>query len=328
MNDPAQIAGGQSGVQSAASSGWKLWLRRLFTLAIATFIIWRLTQIGWPELLDNLPDRPLFYGLHLAAYAVLPLAEIAIFSMIWKTRLTGGVMVMLRKRALNNSVVGYSGELYLYLWAKSRLGLAARKLASGLKDNVLMSGIATALCAILAALSLFWINPELVHDRLIARAGPVSIGLFAGLFIVLAILGWIFRTRIFGIGGKLFVAIMAIHFVRIALSYVLQAWQWDVGVPAGTIELWFTLITVQLVISQLPLLPNRDLIYLAFVIEYAGSSGANAADLQAMFVTIFVLFQLLNYAALAITSLLPSARVWPGASPATGVGKPRDEGLP
>ncbi len=310
MNDPVQIAAGQPGAQSTALSGWKRWLRRLFTLAIAAFIIWRLTQIGWLDLLDNLPSRPLFYVLHLAAYAVLPLAEIAIFSMIWKSRLAGNLMVMLRKRALNNSVIGYSGELYLYLWARSRLGLTARKLASGLKDNVLMSGIATALCAILAALSLFWINPELVHDRLIERAGPVSIGLFAGVFIVLTLLGWIFRARIFGIGGRLFAVIMAIHFARIALSYMLQAWQWDIGIPAGTIELWFTLITVQLVISQLPLLPNRDLIYLAFVIEYAGSSGVDAAGLQAMFVTIFLLFQLLNYAALAISSLLPSARIW------------------
>ena len=291
-------------------SGWKLWLRRAFTLGIVAFIAWRLTLIGWGELWQNLPTNPLFYLIHFAAYSVLPLSEIAIFSLIWRAHLPSAFMVMLRKRALNNSVIGYSGELYLFLWAKSRLGITGRRLASGLKDNVLMSGIATALCAIIAALSLLWINPGLVHERLVAQAGPVSIALFAGPFLVLVVLGWVFRAKIFGIGGRLFLGVMAIHFTRIGFTYVLQAWQWDVGVPSGNIELWFTLITVQLVVSQLPLLPNRDLIYLAFVIEYAGSSGVNAADLQAMFVTIFVLYQLLNYAALAATSLLPSARVW------------------
>ena len=292
-------------------SGWKLWLRSAFTVGIIAFIGWRLTLIGWGELWQNLPTNPLFYLLHLAAYSVLPIAEIAIFSMIWHARLPGAFMVMLRKRALNNSVLGYSGELYLFLWAKSQLGISGRRLASGLKDNVLMSGIATALCAIIAALSLLWVNPELVHERLVEQAGPVSIGAFAGVFLVLAVLGWVFRAKIFGIGGRLFIGVMAIHFARIGVTYVLQAWQWDVGVPAGTIELWFTLITVQLVISQLPLLPNRDLIYLAFVIEYASESGVPPGDLQAMFVTIFLLYQLLNYAALAITSLLPSTRVWP-----------------
>ncbi len=315
MNDKASdqaqpLPDAAPGAGTPKLGGWKLWLRRAFTIGIIAFIAWRLTLIGWGELWQNLPTNPLFYLLHLAAYSVLPVAEIAIFSMIWGAKLLSAMLVMLRKRALNNSVLGYSGELYLYLWAKSRLGIAGRRLASGLKDNVLMSGIATALCAIIAALSLLWVNPDLVHERLVEQAGPVSIALFAGLFMVLAVLGYVFRAKIFGIGGRLFAAVMAIHFARIGLTYVLQAWQWDVGVPAGTIELWFTLITVQLIISQLPLLPNRDLIYLAFVIEYAGSSGVNPADLQAMFVTIFVLYQLLNYAALAVTSLLPSARIW------------------
>ncbi len=302
------------GGNKPAPGGWKQWLRRAFTVGILTFIFWRLTLIGWGPLWQNLPTSPLFYLLHIAAYSVLPIAEVAIFTMMWRTPLPGGPLVMLRKRALNNSVLGLSGELYLYLWGKSRLGLAGRTLLSGLKDNVLMSGIATALCAILAALSLLWINPALVHDRLVEQAGPLSIGLAAGLFGALMLLGYIFRAKLFGIGGRLFAVVMAIHFARIGLTYVLQAWQWDVGVPSGTVELWFTLITVQLAISQLPLLPNRDLIYLAFVIEYAGSTGVPTADLQAMFVTIFVLYQLLNYAALAITSLLPAARVWQEAA--------------
>mgnify|MGYP001230118966 FL=1 len=295
--------------EEARSAGWKLWLRRAFTIGILGFIIWRLTLIGWGELWRNLPTEPLFYVLHFTAYSVLPLSEIAIFSLIWGVSMSGTFGVMLRKRALNNSVIGYSGEVYLYLWAKARFGLTGRRLASGLKDNVLMSGIATALCAIVAALTLLWINPDLVHDRLVERAGPLSIGLFAVLIVAVLILFYVFRAKIFGIGGRIFAIVMALHFARIGLTYILQAWQWDVGVPAGTAELWFTLITVQLVISQLPLLPNRDLIYLAFVIEYAGSTGVNPQDLQAMFVTIFVLYQLLNYTALAVTSLLPSTRV-------------------
>jgi len=142
--------GPEAGGAAPKPSGWKLWLRRAFTVGIVTFVAWRLTQIGWGELWQNLPTEPLFYLLHLAAYSVLPLSEILIFSMIWRVRLSGAMPVMLRKRALNNSVMGYSGELYLYLWGKSRLGIAGRRLLSGLKDNVLMSGLATALCAILA----------------------------------------------------------------------------------------------------------------------------------------------------------------------------------
>ena len=37
-------------------------------------------------------------------------------------------------------------------------------------------------------LSLFWVSPDLVHERLIEQAGPLSLGLFGVLFLAVAAL--------------------------------------------------------------------------------------------------------------------------------------------
>ena len=120
------------------------WVRRAFTIGIVAFILWRLTQFGWAELLANLPQNPIFYIVQIIAYSVLPISEVVIFGRLFGQRLWREWPVMLRKRALNNSVLGYSGEAYLVFWVKERLGLPRRKALSAIKDNVLLSGFTTA----------------------------------------------------------------------------------------------------------------------------------------------------------------------------------------
>ena len=86
--------------------------------------------------------------------------------------------------------------------------------------------------------------------------------------------------------------------------------QWDIGIPEGTMMLWFTLIVVQLLISQLPLLPNRDLLFVAFILEFAPASGVDPAALRAMILTIYLIYQLFNYFALLATTAMPTAHAY------------------
>ena len=54
------------------------WVRRAFTIGIVAFILWRLTQFGWAELLANLPQNPIFYIVQIIAYSVLPISEVGL----------------------------------------------------------------------------------------------------------------------------------------------------------------------------------------------------------------------------------------------------------
>ena len=286
------------------------WVRRAFTIGIVAFILWRLTQFGWAELAANLPQNPLFYAVQVISYAVLPICEVIIFGRLFGQPLWREWPVMLRKRALNNSVLGYSGEAYLVFWVKQRLGLARRQALSAIKDNVLLSGFTTAAFAIAAAGLLIVIHPALLDTNELAKSGERSFLLFAALFLVALAVGHRFRKRLFGIGSKLILFIIAVHAARLVATYSLQMLQWDIGIPEGTLMLWFTLIVVQLLISQLPLLPNRDLLFVAFILEFAPASGVDPAALRAMILTIYLIYQLFNYFALLATTAMPTARAY------------------
>lgn len=297
------------GEDDLAARAWP-WVRRAFSVGIVGFILWRLTHFGWGELLANLPQNPAFYLVQIVAYSVLPVCEVLIFSRIFGHALWRDWPVFLRKRALNNSVLGYSGEAYLVFWAKERLGLRRRNALSAIKDNVLLSGFTTAAFAIAAAGVLIVIHPKLLDASEMAASGERSFLLFAALFGLALVVGHLFRDRLFGIGSKLILAIIAIHAARLTVNYSLQMIQWDIGIPDGTLMLWFTLITVQLLVSQLPLLPNRDLLFVAFILEFAPASGVDPASLRAMILVIFLIYQLFNYFVLLVTTALPTARAY------------------
>ena len=286
------------------------WVRRAISLGIVGYVLWRLTHFGWGELLANLPQNPAFYVVQVIAYTVLPVCEIIIFSKLFKRNLRSQWPVFLRKRALNNSVLGYSGEAYLVFWAKDRLGLRRRDALSYIKDNVLLSGFTTAAFAIMAAGALILLHPKLLAKNELMQTSEKSFLLFAILFGIALVAGHFFRRKLFGIGTKVILLVAAIHAMRLVINYSLQVVQWDLGIPEGTLILWFTLITVQLVISQLPLLPNRDLLFVAFILEFAPASGVDPAALRAMILTIYLIYQLFNYFALLATTAMPTAHAY------------------
>ncbi len=286
------------------------WLRRAFSIGIVCYVLWRLTQFGWGELLANLPQNPAFYVVQVLAYTVLPVCEIIIFSKLFQRNLRSQWPVFLRKRALNNSVLGYSGEAFLVFWAKDRLGLRRRDALSYIKDNVLLSGFTTAAFAIMAAGALILLHPKLLAKNELMQTSEKSFLLFAVLFGVALLAGHLFRRKLFGIGTKLMLLVVAIHATRLVINYSLQIVQWDIGIPEGTLILWFTLITVQLVISQLPLLPNRDLLFVAVILEFAPASGVDPAALRALILVIFLSYQLFKYTVLLATRAWPSARAF------------------
>mgnify|MGYP004223529637 CR=1 FL=1 len=194
------------------------WVRRAISLGIVGYVLWRLTHFGWGELLANLPQNPAFYVVQVIAYTVLPVCEIIIFSKLFKRNLRSQWPVFLRKRALNNSVLGYSGEAYLVFWAKDRLGLRRRDALSYIKDNVLLSGFTTAAFAIMAAGALILLHPKLLAKNELMQTSEKSFLLFAILFGIALVAGHFFRRKLFGIGTKVILLVAAIHAMRLVIK--------------------------------------------------------------------------------------------------------------
>ena len=54
-------------------------LRLLLVGAVLSYLVYRLTEIGWPDVLSALPTNPLFYIITPMIFMVLPLTERVVY---------------------------------------------------------------------------------------------------------------------------------------------------------------------------------------------------------------------------------------------------------
>ncbi len=53
--------------------------------------------------------------------------------------------MLIRKRVYNSALVGYSGELMFAIWLKRGFGLSTKRILIALKDNAILSAVASGL---------------------------------------------------------------------------------------------------------------------------------------------------------------------------------------
>lgn len=248
-------------------------LRWLFFAGVVGWLVLKVTAIGWGAVLASLPTSPWFYILFVVMFVALPVSETLIFRLLLDRRIgIRDVGVFIRKRVFNSAFVGYSGELYLFVWAKRRLGLSAKRAAHGVKDNAVLSALASA--AVTAGLLIaFWISGQaaLVAGWLDSSAGKFAATLLALAFLLPVLLR--FRKRIISVPGRIAATVWGVHMVRITGVLLLQAVQWWVVLPNQSWTTWLIFLTAQMVISRLPFIPNRDLLFLS-----AGLEMSNVID--------------------------------------------------
>lgn len=256
-------------------------VRWLFVGGVLVFLGYRLTRIGWGDVMQALPTTPWFYVTILVMYATLPVAESLIYGAAWGTPPRACLPVLLRKRVLNADVMGYSGEVYLLAWAKQRLDASTRALAMAIKDNlVLSSALSLSTAAVLLA-GLLLAGQVAVLDALNNPAPVYLVGGGLALAGVAAALVR-FRRTLFFLPARTVLFIAGVHGGRFVVNYVLQVVQWWVVVPEAPFSAWATLLALFVVMNRIPLLPSRDLLFAGAGIELAASLGVPTATVAGM----------------------------------------------
>ena len=281
-------------------------------LAVLGFIGWQVWQLGIGAVMNALPANPLFYGIYLLHFAATPFAERRIFALMWPGERLVPWRVLLRKRTMNAVLISYSGDLWFYLWARARTALTDRRILSSVKDSTILSGIAAA--AGTGLMTVWAVATGGGETIRLAIGDHVRAAVIAGVVALFA-LPMMFRLRgaIFGLATRLIWAVLGWHVARLVATQILQAWQWAVAMPQVPFELWLLLLTVQLVVLQIPLVPNADLIFLAVGVRLTGELGVDRAQLTALLLATSVFKQIVNLGTLAITSMITPAQ--PDAEP-------------
>jgi hypothetical protein len=285
----------------------RTWGRRLFLAGIVSYLVYQLTtEIGWREIADSIPTHPGFYAIFLVLYYMLPLTESLVYRLSWGTSWWASLPVFVKKRVYNKNVMGYSGEVYLFGWAKSTLGLGARRALSIIKDNALVSSAASTAFA-LSLLSLFVAAGDLAPLGISQGDGVQYLAVALGVVAVVLVAAVAFRGRLFTLPARILAGAFALYFGRLVIMNALQMLQWSLVIPGVSWQTWTVFLAAQVVISRIPLLPGNDLIFMTTSMELAGALGIPVDALLAMFVVTSAADRALNLVMFGLVSWLAPA---------------------
>lgn len=269
-------------------------LRWCITAGVVVYLLVRLSGIGWMNILEELPTEPLFYLFFLALYVSLPVAEVLVYRIAWGPLPRGALFrALVRKRVLNRDVLGYSGEVFLYGWARKHVQGSDREILKSIRDTNIVSSLASTLIAvILLGIFLYlghfnvrmWIEHQPVHYVLAAVLGIAILG----------VLIWRFRRYLFSMAWHTALLVFGVYAARLVLGQALQIGQWAVVLPAVAIGVWFTFAAVSLILSRIPFVPNQDLVFLGASVELSTMMDVPEAAIAGMLLVVSVMDKALN----------------------------------
>lgn len=270
---------------------------------VVVYLLYRLTSVGWGDVLDNLPQSPWFYVFFVLRFLALPVSELAIYEIVWRVPLLRHFFVFIRKRVYNFAVMGYSGEAFLTLWARRRLDLSDKTIIVGVKDNNLLSAFASNSATVI--LIFFLAATGGLQAGL--NAFPGAGVLFAIAFLTagtLAVAVMVFRRKLIALPPGVMPMLLSVHAVRQILIIALHMAMYAAALPGAPLEAWLIFIAMQLVLSRIPFLPNQDVVYLTAALALSPILGFPEAVVAGILVAEAGLSQIFNAALFAATAPL------------------------
>lgn len=276
------------------------WLTPFLSAAILIAALWQLRHLDVRAVIAMVPRSPLFWLVFGAGYLAMPASEWVIYRRLW-TLPAEGFLALLRKRISNEIVAGYSGELYFYAWARRHATMVGTPFGA-IKDVSVLSAVVANVCTLaLAALS--WrslVALNLGTDAKVMILSAASIALPS-----LVALGM--RKRLFSLPHADLRRIAVIHLLRIVATTVLAAALWAVTLPTAPLAWWLVLSTLRMLVSRLPLIPNKDIVFAGLVAFTVGQSSQVTAMLT-MIAALWLITHLLLGSILAAVEILNPER--------------------
>jgi hypothetical protein len=268
-------------------------LRRLTIALIVGIIIYQIADIGWREVLGALPQEPLFYIIFFILYFSLPVTEIFIYKQIWPLKKRHMFRTFLTKRVYNEEVVGYSGEFYLFMWARKFLDEGDRQILKNIRDNNILSAITSNLVAF-SLIGILIFTGFINLDDLLGDVDWVYLAVGAVIAIAFTALFIQFRKYIFDLPLKKALVIFGIYMTRFLIHHGLIVVQWAVVIPETPISVWLLFLTVVIVVNRIPLLPSRDLVFMWAGIELSKVLNMATANVAGMLLVSSALRKVMN----------------------------------
>lgn len=268
--------------------------QRILLAIVVVYLIYKLTEVGWGEVVDALPVTPWFYLFFALRYLALPLSEIPAYELVWEKPLWRHFSAFIRKRVYNFAVMGYSGEAFFTLWARRRIEVSDRLILIGVKDNNILSALVSNMATVVLIMLLAArgdLQPGL--DALPGSVLLFSLAFLSAFSLAAAVI--VFRRQIIHLPDGMMPKLVVIHGARMALIIVLHAAMYMAALPGAPLMAWVMFVALQLVLSRIPFVPNQDLVFLTAALHLAPIVGQPEAAIAGMLVAEAGLSQIVNF---------------------------------
>ena len=248
-------------------SRWPTVIGAILTVLMVAGLARQLFASGLDGLTRMAPASPWFYLFFGALYMSPPTGDWLIFRQLWGIP-ASGLAALIKKRIANEVVFGYSGEAYFYAWARARMTLVAAPFGA-VKDVSILSAIAgntitLGMIAVALPLGRGLLTPEQFRTGLLSTA----------LLVTLSLPFLIFSKRVFSLPRRALWEVFGIHCARLLAGSTLIAVAWHFALPGVPLGVWLFLAAGRLLVSRLPLVPNKDLLFANFAIILIGQDRA------------------------------------------------------
>lgn len=295
---PTDIAEVPASRTSARVAGLVSMLVSVALLVVATH---QFRQLSLADIGRMIPVSPLFWLAFAGYYLSGPISEWFIYRRVWAMP-AGGLGALVRKLVSNEILLGYLGEAQFYAWTRSRLQQVTAPFAA-IKDVTILSAL-TGNLATLVMLAWAW---PLVRSGSLGMEGPKVVGSL-GVVLVTSFAILLFRRQLFSLPRPQLLFISVVHLARIAVIVVLSAVMWHVVLPAQEISLWIVLATMRMLVSRLPFLPNKDVIFAGIAVFLFGQN-VEIGGLMTMMAVLLLVTHLSVGALFAIADLFDTEKV-------------------
>jgi hypothetical protein len=260
--------------------GWTWWVGTIITLAVLVAAMLQLAQLDLARVAAIVPSSPAFWLVFALSYFAGPLGDYAIFRRLWQIPVAG-FFALLRKLIGNELITGYVGDLYFYTWARQRTGMTSAPFGA-VKDVAILSAMA-ANAVTLVLMVLAYPLLDTLH------LGIDSTAFFASVALMLVISSGVlfFRKKLFSLPARDLWVVTFVQTARVIATLVLTGLCWHLALPAESLELWVLLSAMRMLLSRLPFLPNKDVVFAALAVFMIGQD-AEVGALMAMMASLLL----------------------------------------
>lgn len=268
------------------------WIGPAISLGIFGAVLYQLRGLDVRAVWAMVPAKPLFWVVFATYYFATPVADFIIFRRLWGLPATG-FGALCRKFVGNEILLGYIGEVHFYSWARARLRMVAAPFAA-VKDVAILSaatGNLVTLAVLAAAYPFLGALDVGLAPRTILLAVVTTLGTS------LALLA--FRSRLLTLRARELAFVGTIQLARVLATTLLPALLWHIVLPQVALGWWLLLAALRLLLSRLPLLPNKDIVFAGLAVLLVGRD-VDLGQLMTMMASLILATHLLLGAGLVL----------------------------